>query len=275
MYDRRIELRAIFISACSAAFLASIASYFLYAFAATGAPPGAAQVASVSLQDSLVEHVVEVASPAVVSVIISKDLPILEERQGFWSYGGYAERGTREVQVGGGSGFFVSSEGMIVTNKHVVSDPDASYTVVLDDGTAIPAAVAYRDPEADIAVLTVPRRTSGYDSLALGSGEDVSLGQTVIAIGNALAEFRNSVSVGVVSGLGRDVVAREAAGDTTERLRNAIQTDAAINKGNSGGPLLNLDGDVIGMNVAISSVGENISFALPASEVRRVLELLR
>ena len=107
--------------------------------------------------------------------------------------------------------------------------------------------------------------------MSFGSSADLRLGQTVIAIGNALAEFKNSVSVGVVSGLSRSIVASNADG-TTEELYQVIQTDAAINPGNSGGPLLNIDGEVVGVNVAISKGAENIGFALPATVVKQIVK---
>ena len=178
--------------------------------------------------------------------------------------------GFERQQVGSGSGFFVSEDGLIVTNRHVVSSSDASYSAVTSDGTTYELEVVGRDPFLDIAVLRVQNATTSFPALEFGDSDNLAPGQSVIAIGNALGEFENSVSVGVVSGLGRSVVAGGLTGDI-QRLEQVIQTDAAINPGNSGGPLLNLEGEVVGVNVAIAQASENISFALPSNLVAEVV----
>jgi len=175
--------------------------------------------------------------------------------------------------VGGGSGFFVLSDGLVVTNRHVVDDVDARYSIVTNDGESYDAEVLVRDTQLDIAVLRV-RDIPGdaYTSLTFGDSNSLRPGETVIAIGNALTEFRNSVSVGVVSGLSRSITAGDRYGRSTEQLEGVIQTDAAINPGNSGGPLLNTDGQVIGVNVAVAGGAENIGFAIPSNMVARAVE---
>ena len=178
--------------------------------------------------------------------------------------------GTEKKEIGGGTAFLISNNGLLLTNKHVVSDDKAEYTVLLNDGTKIPAVVIGRDPSNDIALIKIERENT--PSLELARDEDIRLAQTAIAIGNALGEFRNTVSVGIVSGLQRSIVAGDRSTGATEDLQQIIQTDAAINQGNSGGPLLNSDGKVIGMNTAVSSVGQNIGFAIPARDLRRVVE---
>ena len=184
----------------------------------------------------------------------------------------YRENGTERRDVGGGSGFLVSEDGLIITNRHVVEDTEADYTVFTNDGKKYAASIVARDPVHDLAILRV--EGSGFPFLSFTDSQDVQVGQTAIAIGNALAEFRNSVSVGVISGLSRSITAGDSAG-RSEVLDNVIQTDAAINPGNSGGPLLNLRGEVIGVNVAVASGSENIGFALPGNIAKRALDSVR
>jgi len=234
----------------------------------------------VSNEGRIIEAIATV-NPAVVSVIVTKDVPIYEqyyETVTPWGlFGGFSvprvrESGTEEREVGGGSGFLVSSDGLIITNRHVVEDETARYSVVLSDGTFYEVSVIDRDPLLDIAVLkisTLPNKKLPF--VQFGDSESLQLGQTVIAIGNALAEFKNSVSLGVVSGLGRSITASDQAGNS-EQLNQVIQTDAAINPGNSGGPLLNISGEVIGVNVATSRGADNIGFALPAHIVEQIVE---
>lgn len=231
--------------------------------------------------DEMIISSIERVNPAVVSVIITKDVPVYEryyETYDPWGFfGGFSvprvrENGTEEREVGGGSGFIVSNDGMIVTNRHVVEDEEARYSVLLNDGTSYQAEVLARDPQLDIAILKIAEPLqSQLTFVRFGDSEALRLGETVIAIGNALAEFRNSVSVGVVSGLARSVTATDRMG-RSEQLDQVIQTDAAINPGNSGGPLLNIKGEVIGVNVAASRGADNIGFALPAHVVKQVVE---
>ena len=165
----------------------------------------------------------------------------------------------------------VSADGLIVTNRHVVSDAAAEYTAFFNDSTRASAKVLARDALQDIAILKGER--AGLAAVPFGNADGVQIGQTVIAIGNALGEFSNTVSVGVVSGLHRTIIA--SGGGSSEELQELIQTDAAINPGNSGGPLLNLRGEVIGLNVAMASGAENIGFAIPANFVRRDVESVK
>lgn len=230
-----------------------------------------------------VVNVVDAASPAVVSIVITKDVPIIEQYYEQNPFGGffglpfstpqYRQKGTERKEVGGGSGFLISADGYLVTNAHVVSDEDADYTALLNDGNKLEARVVATDEVLDVALLKVEGADLPY--LEFGDSTAVKSGQSVIAIGNALGEFRNTVSVGVVSGLARTIVATDNRG-STEELSDIIQTDAAINPGNSGGPLLDLSGKVIGVNVA-ASVGsaENIGFALPANAVKTAVDSMK
>ncbi len=222
------------------------------------------------------------AEPAVVSVVVTKDVPIYEryfetlDPWGFFNVPRVRTNGTEEREVGGGSGFIVTNDGMIVTNAHVVSDTDARYSVVLHNGTSYTVDVLARDAALDIAILKISEPiTESLAYLSFGDSDSLKLGQTVVAIGNALAEFQNSVSVGVVSGLSRSITASDEVTGKSERLEQVIQTDAAINPGNSGGPLLNLKGDVVGVSVATSRGAENIGFALPADVVKEVVDSVK
>lgn len=215
-----------------------------------------------------VTSAVENSLPSVVSIAITKNIQTMERcRENF---GGLeilrpCPGDKQNVEVGGGSGFIVSEDGLVVTNKHVVQDGDAEYTVVTNDGSQYEAEIVDMDPVQDIAILKIDGKD--LQPLDLGDSESVKLGQTAIAIGNSLGEFKNTVSVGVVSGLARDITA--AGLGFVERIEGVIQTDAAINQGNSGGPLLNLKGQVIGMNTAVAQDAQNVGFAIPIDRVKR------
>ncbi len=150
----------------------------------------------------------------------------------------------------------------------MVIDAKAEYTVLTNDGKKYPAKVVARDPVLDLAVLKVSG--TNFPAVTLGNSDGVKLGQTAIAIGNALGEFRNTVSVGVISGLARTVTA-SGPGVGVEKIQGVLQTDAAINPGNSGGPLLNLRGEVIGINTAIAQGAQNIGFAIPINQAKRAI----
>ena len=230
---------------------------------------------------------VKKALPAVVSIMVAKDLASLEA-QGFPFFGMPKElfeeseedildhlpkTDEGKIRVGGGSGFIVDSSGIVLTNKHVVVDKDAEYTVVMPDEEKYSARVVARDPINDVAILKVEGK--GFPTLVLGDSTKIILGQSVVAIGNALGEFKNTVSVGIVSGLSRFITAVTDMKGHTERLRGLIQTDAAINPGNSGGPLVNLRGEVIGINSAVVFGAQNIGFAIPINKAKEDLEDVR
>lgn len=169
-----------------------------------------------------------------------------------------------------GTGFVASDNGVIVTNRHVVSDLQANYTVVTKDGKKLEVERIYRDPALDLAL--VKTKADGLKGLKIGDSSKLKVGQTTIAIGNALGRFSNTVTTGVVSGLGRSIGAGDPFGNEVEVLDDLIQTDAAINPGNSGGPLLNSAGEVIGVNVAVSEAAQNIGFAIPINSVKAIID---
>ena len=238
--------------------------------------------------ETAVIDAVERATPSVVSIVISKDVPLIEncpydpfgnlppEFRGMFGDGFQfsqpCEKGTEKQDVGGGSGFIVSEDGLIFTNKHVVVDTKAEYTVFTSDGKKYDATVLDRDPVNDIALLKI--KATGLKPATLGNSDTIKLGQTAIAIGNALGEYRNTVSVGVISGLSRDVTAT-GNGIGAENIQGVIQTDTAINPGNSGGPLLNLKGEVIGVNTAIVSGAQSIGFSIPINQAKRAIDSVK
>ena len=258
-----------------------------------GNPAAAKGYSPQTSQEQAVINAVKENSPAVVSIIISKDVPIIEQYyiNPFEGLGApfdiqipqYRQKGVEKKQVGGGTGFIVSDDGMILTNKHVVSDKSAEYTVLTNDGQQFNAKVLARDPFQDLAVLKITRESAideqgtvsvkPFSVALLGDSDKLNIGQTVIAIGNALGEFRNTVSSGVISGLGRTINA--SGGGMSETIEDVIQTDAAINLGNSGGPLLNLKGEVIGVNVATEQSAQNISFAIPINYAKKDIEQVK
>ena len=233
---------------------------------------------SIKEEDGLITAIVEDNSPAVVSIIITKDVPKLD---GFFNdpffeqfYFGprNTEPETETQKIGGGTGFIVDSSGYIITNRHVVDDDKANYTVMLNDGTDYEAEILARDDLLDVAVLKIEEKD--LPTVSLGNSDNLKIGQTVIAIGNSLGEFSNTVSKGIVSGLKRQVEAGNSLGQT-EVLDEVIQTDAAINPGNSGGPLFDLTGKVIGINVAMASGAENIGFTIPINQVKDIYQSVK
>jgi serine protease Do len=202
-------------------------------------------------ESSAVIEAVKKVSPSVVSITTSRNI------QDFFGR-------NFEQETGGGTGFILTSDGLIVTNRHVVADANASYSVLTSDGKTYDAKVLSRDTLNDIAVIRIDAK--GLKPVELGDSDALNSGQWVIAIGNALGEFQNTVTVGVVS-------AKERKIDTDDgSLDGLIQTDAAINPGNSGGPLINLAGQVVGINTAIAGGAQGIGFAINIDSVKTALD---
>ncbi len=242
-------------------------------------PTESLYASNVSYEQAIIDSVKQ-ASPSVVSIVISKNLPIYEqewinpfgENSPFdFQIPQYVQKGSQLQEIGAGSGFIVSEDGLVLTNKHVVIDKSAEYTVFTNDGQKYAAKVLALDPVQDLAVIKV-QSDSKFQPIKLGDSSSIQLGQTAIAIGNALGEFRNTVSVGIISGLGRTVSASNQTGSFSETLEGIIQTDAAINAGNSGGPLLNLKGEVIGINTAMAEGAENVGFAIPVNFAKKDID---
>lgn len=172
--------------------------------------------------------------------------------------------GFNQEQQGAGTGIIVTTDGLILTNKHVVEGA-SKFTVTLTDGAQYEGTVAAQDPTNDIAFLRI--KATGLTAAEIGDSDKIEVGQKVVAIGNALGEFANTVTTGVISGKSRPIEASNGQGGS-EQLTNLFQTDAAINPGNSGGPLVNIEGQVIGVNTAVAGSAQNIGFAIPINEVK-------
>jgi len=241
--------------------------------------PAQEYVSNISYEQAIIDAV-KIASPSVVSIIISKNLPVYEQQfinpfgdiPGFgfpfnFQVPEYVQKGTELKEVGAGSGFIVTNDGLVVTNKHVVFDKNAEYTVLTNEGKKYSAKVVALDPVQDLAIIKI-QSSNSFPSIVLGDSNGIQIGQGAIAIGNALGQFSNTVSVGIISGLGRTILASGSQG-FSETLENIIQTDAAINQGNSGGPLINLKGEVIGVNTATAAGAQTIGFAIPINIAKK------
>lgn len=220
-------------------------------------------------EESVVINVAKKASPAVVTIsAVSPQRRVLE----FSPFGGF---GVREEggQQDLATGFIAGADGLIVTNRHVVSNTQVQYKVVTKDNKEYPARNIYRDPVNDLALIKID--ASGLSTIDFGDSDKLEVGQLVVAIGTALGDFRHTVTTGVISGLGRGITAGSVFEGYVERLDNVIQTDAAINPGNSGGPLLDSSGRVIGVNTAIAAGAQNVGFAIPINVVKETIDQFR
>jgi len=230
-------------------------AYLDYRSGGSGISNTASSTVKVEESSAVIDAVAKV-NPAVVSITgTSQQLSF---------FGGTTE------SKSSGTGFIVQSDGLIVTNKHVVADTSTKYSVYTSDGKNFDAQVKAIDPVFDIAILKIEAKN--LPKVELGSSEALVPGQTAIAIGNALGQYQNSVTVGVISAIGRVIQAGDSSGTSTESLDNVIQTDAAINPGNSGGPLLNIGGQVVGVNTAVDQTGQSIGFAIPVSLVESAID---
>lgn len=240
--------------------------------------PGVSQIngnVRVLNEESVIIDVVDKASPSVVTIGMkqSRSAADIFQLNPFSPFGGGIQRQpgttTQPQEQDIGTGFILEADGLIVTNKHVVEDTTATYTVITKDDKSYSADKIYRDPTNDLAIIKI--NATGLTPVELGNSDKIKVGQLAIAIGTALGEFRDTVTTGVISGVGRGITAGSPLEGSVERLDNVIQTDAAINPGNSGGPLLNSSGQVVGINTAVSSQGQNVGFAIPINVVKEAL----
>jgi len=199
------------------------------------------------------------ASPAVVSITLKTTVQDIF--------------GQSYQQEGAGTGFIITNDGLILTNKHVVSDAAAKYTVVTTEGKSYDATVQSLDPVYDLAVIKIDAKN--LPVVELGNSDDLQVGQWVVAIGNALGRFENTVTAGVISAKDRSIEASDSSGGSTESISNLLQTDAAINSGNSGGPLVNLKGQVVGINTAVASGAQSIGFAIPINQAKSAIDSIK
>lgn len=224
-------------------------------------------------EESAIISAIDRALPSVVTVTIEKTTrtPGTIQINPFDPFSPLRQQPGQEqtLEKNIGSGFAVGKD-LVITNKHVVADKEAEYTILDNEGNIYTVADISRDPLNDLAILRL--ENANLQPIEFSDSENLKLGQTVIAIGTPLGEFTNTVTTGIVSGLGRGITAGSAFEDFVERLDNVIQTDAAINPGNSGGPLLNSQGQVIGVNTAVSAQSENIGFAIPVNVVKELID---
>lgn len=236
--------------------------------------PTTTEKQTVVYEESVITKVVEDSLPSVVTVGISTSTQSQDTFQidPFNPFGGIQRIPGQQQKVDQniGSGFIISSDGLIITNKHVVSDTNATYKVLTNDNKKYDVAKIYRDPLNDLAILKI--NASGLKPLKLGDSSRLKLGQLAIAIGTPLGEFTNTVTKGIISGLGRGITAGSPFEGYVEKLDNVIQTDAPISPGNSGGPLLNSNGEVIGITAAIAQQGQNIGFAIPVNVIKDLID---
>lgn len=235
-----------------------------YAPRLTSLDSTAAQQKIVSSQSDLIAGIAKDVSPSVVSINVKSTQQATTFEQWF---GGNGSNGTTSESAG--TGIIISSDGMIITNKHVIPDNTTSVSVTTSDGKQYDdVKVVARDPRSNVDVAFI--KISGVKDLKpakIGDSSKMQVGDAVVAIGYALGEFENTVTTGIISGLGRPITAGDSA-TSTESLTNLFQTDAAINPGNSGGPLINMNGEVIGINTAVASDAQNIGFSIPVNDIK-------
>lgn len=233
------------------------------------------------MKENLWGKTIRESTPAIVTIVISKNVKALKKDMAaeMMAMPPYAQ--PKEpidipkdavdshgmVKIGSGSGFFVDPTGIILTNKHVIADANAEYAVITNDDKHYIATVLARDPIDDVAILKID--ITGAPTLPLGNSDTVALGEPVLAIGNALGLFKNTVSSGIVSGLSRSIQAAPDPKQGVAEMRGLIQTDTAINPGNSGGPLFNSNCQVIGINAAIVFGAQNLSFSIPINTAKK------
>lgn len=230
-----------------------------------------------ALNSSIVK-IVKKVMPAVVSIVISENIESIPKQlinlrlkkkiKKFADAFG-------NVEVGGGSGFIVDESGIVLTNKHIITDPKAKYEIIINGGQKYKAEILARDPINDIAILKITCLNEKFPIMELGDSDELELGEPVAAFGNVLGIFRNTVSSGIISGLLRSISARVDFNSLSQEMRGLIQTDAAINPGNSGGPLVDEKGRVIGINTVAVFGAENIGLAIPINVVKKDLADLK
>lgn len=238
--------------------------------------PNSSEKQTVVYEESVITKVVEEALPSVVTIGISKTTSAGDylEINPFDPFNPFRQvpQKQNKIEENIGSGFIISKDGLIITNRHVVSDTSATYQVLTNNNKKYNVEKIYRDPLNDLAILKINPPAGGFTPLKLGNSSILKLGQMAIAIGTPLGEFTNTVTTGIISGLGRGITAGSPFEGYVEKLDNVIQTDAAISPGNSGGPLLNSKGEAIGINTAIAQEGQNIGFAIPINLVKDLID---
>ena len=256
------------------AYLAGLAAFALFGLGvALGSQfltkPATADKLKLDEQDATIQAIKK-TMPSVVSIVVYNEEPVVE------MINGTSQTVQKKINKGQGTGFIISADGLILTNKHVVNaanDKTGEYNVILSNKKEYTAKLIGKDPLHDLAVLKISETKLPY--LEMGSSTNSPIGLTVMAIGNVLGRYNNSVTKGIISGLGRTVVASDPMTGGLVSLDNVLQTDAEINEGNSGGPLINLEGKVVGINVAVDKSGTGLGFAIPIDDARSVVDSVR
>lgn len=216
---------------------------------------------SVEFEETSIANIANKVTPAVVSIITES-----RRSNGYYSFFG----GGSSTQQSAGTGMIVTADGYILTNKHVIEGATSVQVITQAGDTYEKVKIIGSDPLNDVAYLKI-EGASNLPTIPLGDSKTIAIGQPVLAIGNALGVYQNSVTQGIVSGAGRSVTASDSSGTNSETLTDMIQTDAAINPGNSGGPLVNAAGEVIGINTAVSQSANGLGFAIPISATKGML----
>lgn len=228
------------------------------------------------MSKSPITDIAKKVCPATITIVASRDLPSLEDLMNAASGGKTPQAPIQDgekkekTKVGGGSGFIVSEDGFIITCNHVVADDQCEYSIIVSPTQKYQAQILARDPLVDLAILKV--ETNGLPFIKMGDSDKIELGETVLAIGNSLGEFDDTISMGIISGLSRRITAYAGINTGATSLGGLIQTDAAINPGNSGGCLVDMDAQVIGINTATVMGAQNIGFAIPVNYAKTMLE---
>ncbi|MBI4276278.1 trypsin-like peptidase domain-containing protein [Candidatus Uhrbacteria bacterium] len=230
--------------------------------------------------ESATIRAIERVQPSVVSIVVKRTVVVQSPLSGlppeilndpFFNLGPLIPtQPQKKESTNQGTGFFITNDGLILTNKHVVgaTSDGAVYTIITAEGKEYSARVVGRDPTNDLAFVRVDGTT--FPPAPLGDSANLKTGHTVIAIGNSLGRYQNTVTKGVISGIGRSITANDPSGQS-EELFDIIQTDASINPGNSGGPLVNINGEVIGINTAIDQQGRGIGFTIPINTATPII----
>lgn len=213
--------------------------------------------------------------PSVVSIVVSENVDKIPKRLISAKTRKKLKKisdGNENIEIGGGSGFVIDKNGLIVTNKHIAADSNADYTVITNDNKKHKAKIVFISKNNDIAFLKIQNQKSKIlKPINLGDSDKIQLGETVLAFGSPLGQFPNTVSEGIVSGLHRKIKAETDLKPGADTLKELIQTDAAINPGNSGGPLVNMKGKIIGINTVAVMNAENIGLAIPINAIKKEL----
>ena len=259
----------------------SLAAGFVGGYAGRSASSASSVVSTSSQQkiieseSQLVSQIAKEVGQSVVSVDVTSQTATVDG--GSSNFFGYGFDGGGGQQQSAGTGIIIASNGLIVTNRHVVPEGTTKVSVTLSDGTELDNVTVVgrtRDSDPlDIAFLKV-NDTKGKKLVAakIGDSTKVQVGDRVVAIGNALGQFQNTVTSGIISGYGRSIQAGDSSGSSSENLQDLFQTDAAINEGNSGGPLVNAAGEVVGINTAIAGNAQGIGFAIPTSNISGLIK---